>query len=71
MASTWIIVALLVFYAGIVVASAMERNWWRCLYFVAAILIQIAVLGMSNAHTTRKQAAIPARLESDQQSHPV
>ena len=43
-----VIYALLVFYVCILTAAAWERNWWRCLYFTAAILLQIAVLGMSS-----------------------
>jgi len=46
--STTLMIALMIFYAGIAVAALVERNYWRSLYFVAAILISIAVLGMSN-----------------------
>ncbi len=45
--STRLMIALMVAYAVIAAASAWERNWWRVLYFVGAILISIAVLGMS------------------------
>lgn len=46
--SNALILCLIAAYAVIAVASAVERNWWRCLYFVAAGLISVAVLGMSN-----------------------
>ncbi len=46
--STTLIVILIAEYAVIAVAAACERNWWRCLYFVAAGLISVAVLGMSD-----------------------
>jgi drug/metabolite transporter (DMT)-like permease len=46
-ASTWVMYALLVFYVVIMACAAWERNWWRALYFFAAILIGIAVLGMT------------------------
>ena len=45
--SNWIMYALLVFYVAILVAAALERNWWRVLYFAGAILISVAVLGMT------------------------
>lgn len=45
--STWTMYALLVFYAVIMVAAMYERNWWRALYFLGAIVISIAVLGMT------------------------
>ena len=38
---------LLVFYSAILVAAIHERNWWRALYFVGAIVISVAVLGMT------------------------
>jgi len=44
MASTWIIVVLLVFYAVLSGVSLWERNYPRALYFFAAILIQLAVV---------------------------
>jgi len=45
--STKIMLALLVFYAVIMVAAMFERNWWRACYFVGAIVISISVLGMT------------------------
>ena len=45
--STWIMYVLIVFYAGIMVFAMAERNWWRALYYFAAILISVAVLGMT------------------------
>ena len=45
--STNVMLALLVFYAIITVLAACERNWWRVLYFVGAIIISVAVLGMT------------------------
>lgn len=47
MTSTWTMYALLAFYVAILLASACERNWWRCLYFLGAIIISVAVLGMT------------------------
>ena len=47
MTSTWTMYALLVFYAAILLAALWERNYWRALYFVGAIVISIAVLGMT------------------------
>jgi len=45
--STRLMVGLMIAYAAIAVSAAIERNYWRSLYFVAAILISVAVLGMS------------------------
>ena len=45
--STTTMIILMVFYLVIAVMAAWERNYWRCLYFVGAIVISIAVLGMS------------------------
>lgn len=45
--STWTMYVLIAFYAVIMVAAAFEHNWWRSLYFFAAILISVAVLGMT------------------------
>lgn len=47
MNSDRIMYALLVFYAAILIASLWERNYWRVLYFLGAIVISIAVLGMT------------------------
>ena len=47
MISTWTMYVLLVFYAIIFVAALVERNCWRALYFLGAIVISIAVLGMT------------------------
>lgn len=40
--------ALLAFYAAILLAAACERNWWRVLYFLGAIIISVSVLGMTS-----------------------
>lgn len=45
--STKIIYALLLFYFVIAVAAGLEKNWWRVLYFVGAIIISVAVAGMT------------------------
>lgn len=50
MTSTWIMYALLVFYAAILFAALYERNYWRALYFFGAIVISVAVLGMTNKY---------------------
>lgn len=45
--STWIMYVLLAFYVAITIAAACERNWWRVLYFIGAIIISVSVLGMT------------------------
>lgn len=45
--STIIMWVLIGFYAVIGVCAACERNWWRALYFVGAIIITLAVIGMT------------------------
>ena len=47
MTSTWIMLLLIAEYAAITVSAACERNWWRALYYLAAGLITISVLGMT------------------------
>ncbi len=47
MISTGMMIALILWYLGIVVASAFEGNWPRALYFVGAIVISVAVLWMT------------------------
>jgi len=42
--STNLIYLLLVFYAVILIASAFEGNWMRCLYWFGAMLIVIATM---------------------------
>ena len=42
--STWMMRSLLVFYAGIAIASLCERNYPRALYWVCAAGITISVL---------------------------
>jgi hypothetical protein len=37
---------LLLVYAAILVASLVERKYWRALYWLSAIGIMISVLGM-------------------------
>lgn len=44
--SAWLIWFLVLVYAAVVVASALEGRWYRALYFVGAILISIAVVRM-------------------------
>lgn len=38
---------LLAFYAVILLLAAYERNWWRSLYYLGALVISVAVLGMT------------------------
>ena len=45
MISTGVMYLLIVIYAVILLAAMWERNYWRCLYFLGAIIISIAVLG--------------------------
>jgi len=45
--STALMVFLLAVYAAILLASAWERNWYRCLYWAGAILIMVSVLKMT------------------------
>ena len=47
MVSTWMMVALLVAYAAIFVTSLLERHWWRACYWLGAMFIMVAVLGMA------------------------
>ena len=47
MTSTWGMLALLVFYVAILVAALWERNWYRALYYLGAIIISVAVMGLS------------------------
>lgn len=46
--STYIMYALLVFYLAILVAALFERNYWRALYWIGAMLITISILGMTD-----------------------
>ena len=48
MTSTWLMVILIIEYAAIALAAAVERNWYRALYYSGAIAISFAVLGMTN-----------------------
>ena len=48
MISTGMMWFLIAVYGAIVLASAVERNWPRGLYFVGAIVISLAVLWMTN-----------------------
>ncbi len=41
-----LIIILIGFYAVILVISAIEKNWIRCLYWLGAILIIIASMRM-------------------------
>ena len=47
MNSTAVMWMLLVFYAAIMLLAAHERNWFRAMYFLGAIIITIAVTGMT------------------------
>ena len=47
MISSWTMYVLLLFYVAILLAALWERNYWRCLYFLGAIIISVAVLGMT------------------------
>ena len=46
MTSTNMMIFLCLFYAGIVGAALLERNWPRAMYFVGAITITVAVMWM-------------------------
>jgi glucose-6-phosphate-specific signal transduction histidine kinase len=50
--SNGIMYVLLVFYVAILFAALWERNYWRALYFLGAIVISIAVLGMTYGRQT-------------------
>ena len=45
--STNVMIVLLGFYLLIGLLAASERNWWRALYYVGAIVISVAVLEMT------------------------
>ncbi len=45
--STTVMWILIVFYVVIMLLAGYERNWYRVLYFVGAITISLAVLGMT------------------------
>lgn len=47
MNSTLTMYILLGFYAVITVQALWERNWWRAMYFVGAIIISVPVLAMT------------------------
>lgn len=47
MMSSGLMWGLIVAYVAITCAAAVERNWWRALYFIGAIVISLAVLGMT------------------------
>lgn len=47
MLSTSGMILMLVAYVAISAASAWERNWYRCLYFIGAAVITVAVMGMT------------------------
>ena len=46
MHSGWMIWALIAQYVVIALASAWERNWPRCMYFISAGFISLSVLWM-------------------------
>ncbi len=45
--STLVMWILIVFYVAIMLLAAYERNWWRAMYFVGAIVISLSVMGMT------------------------
>ena len=45
--STVVMWILICFYVVVMVLSAWEGNWYRALYYFAALLITLAVLGMA------------------------
>lgn len=47
MNSTTTMYILLGFYGLIAVQALCEKNWWRAMYFVGAILISVSVLAMT------------------------
>lgn len=44
--SNVVMYSLLVFYLVMLLAALWERNYWQSLYFLGAIVISIAILGM-------------------------
>jgi drug/metabolite transporter (DMT)-like permease len=58
--SNGIMYALLVFYMAIALAALWERNYWRALYFLGAIVISISVLGMTWKIGDPRQLDAPA-----------
>lgn len=50
--STAVMWILIGFYAVVLVLAACERNWYRSLYYFAAILISLAVMGMTTEQRT-------------------
>ena len=50
--STWVMIVCAAFYIVIAVLAGIERNWWRVLYYLGALLITVAVLGMGFGATT-------------------
>jgi len=48
MMSTTGMLLMVASYVAIAICAAYERNWWRALYYVGAIVISIAVLGMTH-----------------------
>ena len=47
MMSTPLMLGLIIAYAVIAATAAWERNYWRAMYFVGAMVISVAVLGMT------------------------
>ena len=47
MNSTHTMLILLAFYFVIMAQSLLEKNWYRGLYFLGAIIISVAVIGMT------------------------
>lgn len=54
MSSNLTMYILIGFYVIIITQAGIERNWWRALYFVGAILISISVLAMTFEEVTNE-----------------
>ena len=51
MTSTRLMLWLMANYAIIAAAALYERKVWRCVYFIGAILISVAVLKMTESNS--------------------
>ena len=61
MNSTVTMYILIGFYAIITVQALSERNGWRAMYFVGAIIISISVLAMTLKGNTQASSDVAAR----------
>ena len=59
--SNGIMYALLVFYVAIALVALWERNYWRACYYLGAIIISVAVLGMTWKIGDPRRLDAPAR----------